>query len=45
MYTYAHGSCPVAHEVTKHIITMPVHMYLNDEDVERIAAIVNGFVK
>ena len=45
MYTYAQGTCPVAHEVTQHIITMPLHMYLTDEDVARIAEIVNNFVK
>ena len=45
MYTYAQGTCPVAHEVTQHIITMPLHMYLTDEDVARIAQIVNNFVK
>ena len=45
MYTYAQGTCPKAHEITQHIITMPLHMYLTDEDVARIAAIVNDFVK
>ena len=45
MYRYAQGTCPVAHEVTQHIITMPLHMYLSDEDVARIAQIVNDFVK
>ena len=45
MYTYAPGTCPVAHEVTQHIITMPLHMYLTDEDVQKIADIVNNFVK
>ena len=45
MYTYAQGTCPVAHEVTKHIITMPLHMYMTDEDAMRIADIVNHFVK
>ena len=45
MNTYAQGTCPVAHEVTQHIITMPLHMYLTDEDVQKIADIVNNFVK
>ena len=45
MYRYAQGTCPVAHEVTQHIITMPLHMYLTDKDVARIADIVNSFVK
>ena len=45
MYRYAQGTCPVAHKVTQHIITMPLHMYLTDEDVQKIADIVNNFVK
>lgn len=45
MYTYAQGTCPHAHEISQHIITMPLHMYLTDEDVNRITEIVNGFVK
>ena len=45
MYTYAQGTCPKAHEITKHIITMPLHMYMTDEDVMKIANIVNNFVK
>lgn len=45
MYTYAQGTCPNAHEVTQHLITLPLHMYLTEEDVRRIAGIVNNFVK
>ena len=45
MYTYAQGTCPKAHEISQHIITMPLHMYLTNEDVVRIASIVNNFVK
>ena len=45
MYTYAQGTCPHAHEISQHIITMPLHMYLTDEDVNRITEVVNGFVK
>ena len=45
MYTYAQGTCPRAHEVTQHIITMPLHLYLTDEDVQKIIRIVNNFVK
>lgn len=36
MYTYAKGTCPKAHEVSEHIITLPLHMWLTDEDVELI---------
>ena len=45
MYTYAQGTCPKAHEISQHLITMPLHMYLSEDDVRRIGEIVNGFVK
>ncbi len=45
MYTYARGTCPKAHEISEHIITLPMHMWLTDEDVDQIIAIVNDFVK
>ena len=44
MYTYAKGTCPKAHEVSEHIITLPLHMWLTNEEVETIAEIVNAFV-
>lgn len=45
MYRYAQGSCPRAHKVTQHLITMPLHLYLTESDVLRIAEIVNNFVQ
>lgn len=45
MYTYARGTCPKAHEISEHIITLPMHMWLTDEDVDKIIKIVNDFVK
>lgn len=45
MYTYAHGSCPRAHEITQHNITLPLHMWLTEDDVRRIAGIINDFIK
>lgn len=44
MYRYAHGTCPKAHEITQHIITMPLHLHLKEEDVRNIAQIVVQFV-
>ena len=41
MYTYAQGTCPNAHEVSQHILTLPLHMWLTGEDVERIINTVN----
>lgn len=45
MYRYAKGTCPRAQQISEHIITMPLHMWLSDEDVQKIIRIVNGFVK
>ncbi len=45
MYTYARGTCPKAHELSERIITLPLHMWLTDEDVDKIIEIVNDFVK
>lgn len=45
MYKYAYGTCPKAHEVTKHLITLPLHMWLTDEDVDSIIEAVLDSVK
>lgn len=45
MYRYAEGSCPKAREYSEHIITLPLHMWLTDEDVEKIIETVKAFYK
>lgn len=45
MYTYAQGTCPKAHEMSEHLITLPLHMWLTNEEVEQIIKVVNDFVK
>lgn len=45
MYRYAEGTCPKARELSEHIITLPMHMWLTDDEVKKIAQIVNDFVK
>jgi len=45
MYQYAKGTCPKAHEVSEHLITLPLHMYLTDDEVKEIIERVNEFVK
>lgn len=43
MYSYGQGSCPRAHKVSQHILTLPLHMWLSDSDVESIIeAVQNG---
>lgn len=45
VYEYAQGTCPKAHEISQHLITMPLHMWLSDEEVQEIIKNVNEFVK
>ena len=45
MYKYANGTCPYAHKISQHLITMPLHMWLTDEDVKKIIEKVNEFLK
>lgn len=44
MYRYAYGTCPKAHEVSQHLITLPLHMWLTDDDVHKIIKVVNESV-
>ncbi len=45
MYTYAKGTCPKAHEMSEHLITLPLHMWLTNEEVQQIIEVVNDYVK
>lgn len=45
MYLYANGTCPSAHKVSQHLITMPLHMWLTDEEVDKIIEKVNEFLE
>ncbi len=45
MYQYANGTCPYAHKVSQNIITLPLHMWLTDEDVRKIIDIVKDFIE
>ena len=45
MYTYAQGTCPVAHEMSEHLITLPLHMWLTNDDVDEIIKVVNNYVQ
>lgn len=45
VFAYGNGTCPNAHKVSQHLITMPLHMWLTDEEVKQIIDGVNEFVK
>lgn len=43
MYLYANGTCPYAHTVSQHLITLPLHMWLTDEDVAYIISVIKQY--
>ena len=45
VFSYGQGTCPKAHKISQHLITMPLHMWLTDEEVDQIIESVNEFVK
>ena len=44
MYRYARGTCPNAHEISEHIITLPLNLWMTNDDVKKIIDVVNDFV-
>ena len=45
VYAYGNGTCPKAHEISQHLITMPLHMWLTNDEVKKIVQKVNEFVQ
>ena len=45
MYRYAQGTCPKAHDISQHLVTLPLHMWLTDEDVEYIVKAIGSFFR
>lgn len=43
MYAYDHGKCPRAHRASEELLSLPLHLRLTEEDVRRIAEVVNDF--
>lgn len=44
MYAYAKGTCPYASYVSDHVISLPMHMRLTHEDVQKIICEVVNYV-
>lgn len=42
MYAYGQGTCPRAHEISQNIITLPLHMWLTNDEVSQIVEVVNN---
>jgi len=45
MYSYAQGTCPNAHKSSEEVISLPLHMFLTEEDIKKVAKIVKKAVK
>lgn len=42
MYSYAKGTCPYANYVSDHILSLPLHLDVTEEDAKRIAKIIKS---
>lgn len=45
MYSYAGGSCPYAHYVSDHVLSLPMHLRLTKDDVDLVAGTVVDYVR
>lgn len=45
IFSFGQGMCPKAHKISQHLITMPLHMWLTNDDVKNIIQKVNYFLK
>ena len=45
MYSYDHGKCPNSHRMSNRIISLPLHLQLTKEDVEKVVETVKNFCK
>jgi dTDP-4-amino-4,6-dideoxygalactose transaminase len=45
MYSYAQGTCPNAAKLSEEVISLPLHMFLTEEDIKKIIKIVKKAVK
>ena len=44
MYSYAQGTCPNAHKSSEDVISLPLHMFLTNEDIKQVVKIVKKAV-
>ncbi len=44
MYAYAHGTCPRSEYYSEHILSLPLHLRLTEEDVKVVANAVIDFI-
>lgn len=44
MYSYAQGTCPNAHKLSEEVISLPLHMFLTNNDIKKVIEIVKKAV-
>jgi dTDP-4-amino-4,6-dideoxygalactose transaminase len=44
MYSYGQGTCPNAHKSSEEVISLPLHMFLTDEDIQKVIKVVKKAV-
>jgi dTDP-4-amino-4,6-dideoxygalactose transaminase len=44
MYAYARGTCPRSHRASERLISLPLHLRLTHQDVQRIAQTLGAIV-
>jgi dTDP-4-amino-4,6-dideoxygalactose transaminase len=44
MYSYGKGTCPNSHKLSEEVISLPLHMYLTTEDIQKVIDIVKKAV-
>lgn len=42
MYAYAHGSCPNAHAMSERILSLPMHLDLDENDIREISSCIKS---
>jgi dTDP-4-amino-4,6-dideoxygalactose transaminase len=45
MYSYGQGTCPNAAKLSEEVISLPLHMFLTNEDIQKVIEIVKKAVK
>lgn len=42
MYAYARGTCPKAEEISKTVISLPLHLNLDNKDIKKVAEVLKA---
>jgi len=45
MYHYAKGTCPKAKYYSDHVVSLPMHLRLSDEDIQRVIDTIEEYFK